>query len=118
MEKIPKWHKTRNCSRPLWGHRLEEGDVLEEGDFHESTGGDWQRCPCPGLTLQEGNEAVWVRPVSQVGIRILTSDDGVVACVVDELFDPVFEAEFSFDDEVVLSFKEAFFPRLRRTGRF
>jgi len=52
------------------------------------------------------------------GSRILTSDDGVVACVVDELFDPVFEAEFSFDDEVVLSFKEAFFPRLRRTGRF
>lgn len=63
MQAKPMMHTTENCTRPVYGYRLEDGDVLQEGDLYDSTGGDWQPCPCPGLTLQSGNAAVWIRPV-------------------------------------------------------
>lgn len=62
MEKEAKYHTTANCTRPIFGHRLEPGDVLEPTDVYDSTGGDWQPCPTPGLPLTEGAAAVWVRP--------------------------------------------------------
>lgn len=62
MEKTAYPHKTKNCSRPLFGHRLEAGDLLEATDLYDSTGGYWQPCPCPGVELQPGAKAVWVRP--------------------------------------------------------
>lgn len=62
MEAKALLHTTKNVSRPLFGHRLEAGDKLEATDMYDSTGGDWQPCPMPGLTLQAGNAAVWVRP--------------------------------------------------------
>lgn len=47
----------------IYGHLLEEGDVLTEDDMYASSNGRWEKCPCPGLTLgkQVGNP-LWVRP--------------------------------------------------------
>lgn len=42
---------------------LSEGAVLRETDLYLSTSETWQPCPCPGLTLQPGALARWVRPV-------------------------------------------------------
>jgi len=71
MEAEPKFHKTANCSRPVYGHRLEAGDELKEGDLYDSTGGDWQPCPCPGLTLQAGSVAVWIRPTDYARTEVI-----------------------------------------------
>ena len=29
---------------------------------YDSTNGTWEPCPCPGITLQAGAGATWVRP--------------------------------------------------------
>lgn len=44
------------------GYQLEPGDVLEADDVYASASGQWERCPCPGATLLEGSDVVWVRP--------------------------------------------------------
>lgn len=49
-------------NRAVFGRQLETGDVLEEDDVYDSSNGSWERCTCPGLTLQEGTATVWVRP--------------------------------------------------------
>ena len=56
---------------PLWphptieGYRLEPGDTLQKDDMYNSTARKWEECPCPGLILQEGPSAYWVRPAKQ-----------------------------------------------------
>ena len=62
METEPKLHRSNNCSRPIFGFELEAGDVLEPTDMYDSTSGDWQACPAPGLVIQHGNCTKWVRP--------------------------------------------------------
>ena len=37
-------------------------DVLEETDVYASSDGYFKPCTCPGLTLQAGIKALWVRP--------------------------------------------------------
>lgn len=46
----------------VYGYKLVAGDVIQETDVYDSTAGDWQPAPCPGLMLQEGAGAVFVRP--------------------------------------------------------
>ena len=62
MEKEAKFHKTENCSEPLFGHLLEVGDVLEEDDMYDSTTGKWQKALFPGATIPKDLATVWVRP--------------------------------------------------------
>lgn len=47
----------------IYGYELETGDVLEPTDKYDSSSGGWELCPCPGLTIQAGAPAKWVRPV-------------------------------------------------------
>jgi hypothetical protein len=54
----------------VYGRELVNGDVLQKDDVYNSTSGRWDKCPCPGLTLQgfdEGanNPVIWVRPEEQ-----------------------------------------------------
>jgi len=63
MESEARKHTSPHCREPVHGHLLEPGDVLEPTDVYDSTVGDWQSCPCPGLTLQAGSDAIWVRPL-------------------------------------------------------
>jgi hypothetical protein len=63
MERKVRDHEVDGVAWSVRGRRLEAGDVLEEGDLYASSAGRWERCPCPGLTLREGTDAVWVRPV-------------------------------------------------------
>lgn len=44
------------------GYELETGDVLQETDLYASSDGYFKPCTCPGLTLQAGVKALWVRP--------------------------------------------------------
>ncbi len=44
------------------GTQLGYGDVLSENDVYDSSSGKWEKCPCPGLVLQNGTAAIWVRP--------------------------------------------------------
>ena len=46
----------------VWGQALSPGDVISGDDVYESTSGNWEPAPCPGLKLQEGCATVWVRP--------------------------------------------------------
>jgi hypothetical protein len=46
--------------RPL--DPIPPGTVLERTDLYLSTTGSWEPCPCPGVTLGEGNTTQWVRP--------------------------------------------------------
>lgn len=48
------------------GNLLEAGDVLRPTDVYESTSGDWEPCPCPGLPIGEGVATRWVRPAPVV----------------------------------------------------
>jgi len=43
------------------GMLLVEGARLRSTDMYDSTGGNWVRCPCPGLTLGV-TQTVWIRP--------------------------------------------------------
>lgn len=67
MKPEPKIHMNchANMSYPagVYGHELEPGDVLETSDVYNSTSGAWESCPCPGLKIQDGAGATWVRPV-------------------------------------------------------
>lgn len=68
MKEKPDWHRNLRDPHNPWspttyGHELEAGDVLEEGDVYDSTSGQWSKCPCPGLTLAAGITTKWVRPV-------------------------------------------------------
>ena len=47
---------------PQFGVVLKPGDKLEATDVYDSTTGQWSACPCPGLTVQEGIAAIWIRP--------------------------------------------------------
>lgn len=60
----------RHPSNPhatVFGIRLTAGDVLEEGDVYDGTGGSedgtWQLCHCPGLVIRPLALAIWIRPV-------------------------------------------------------
>lgn len=59
-EKVEIWIQRRH--KTVYGRKLVPGDVIEEGDVYESTNRDWVEAPCPGLTIQEGCETVFVRP--------------------------------------------------------
>lgn len=75
MKDVPLYHLNRHAEewlvkfgswpggQSVYGHELESGDVLTETDVYDSTSGSWTPCPCPGLTLQSGSAAKWVRPV-------------------------------------------------------
>ncbi len=55
----------RNMHDQLYGKRLVEGDTLEPNDAYTSSGGYWEKCTCPGLTLgPQTGDPVWVRPVA------------------------------------------------------
>jgi len=41
---------------------LQPGDKLEATDLYDSMTGQWSTCPCPGLTVQEGCDTIWIRP--------------------------------------------------------
>lgn len=62
MQEKPKVVLSKNSRDSIYGHILEPGDTLAPTDRYDSTNGTWELCPCPGLVLQEGNAAVWVRP--------------------------------------------------------
>ncbi|MBI5421335.1 MAG: hypothetical protein HZA35_03460 [Parcubacteria group bacterium] len=51
-----------SSNEEVYGRRLKPGEVIEADDVYDSTSGQWEKAPCPGLVLQEGNETVWVRP--------------------------------------------------------
>lgn len=51
----------------VFGHLLEAGDKLEPDDVYASSNGYFEKCPCPGLKLEnvsdrDGRAVVWVRP--------------------------------------------------------
>ena len=51
---------------PQYGVVLQPGDKLEATDLYDSMTGQWSACPCPGLTVQEGCDTIWIRPHSPV----------------------------------------------------
>lgn len=63
--KEPTYHTHPRNVRdlPIFGLKLEAGDVLEKDDVYDSSNGLWERCTCPGLKLGEGTATVWIRPV-------------------------------------------------------
>lgn len=68
MKKAPKYHRHRVDGPYVFGFELEAGDTLEPDDVYNSTSGNWEKCPCPGLTLGgEGANVKWVRPASAYG---------------------------------------------------
>jgi hypothetical protein len=64
MQEIPQTWVATAASPRVYGRRLEPGDVLEPTDMYNSSSGNWQFCPVPGVTLQAGigNDVIWVRP--------------------------------------------------------
>ncbi len=61
---LPQIHvHPRNDLMGIYGCRLETGDVLHADDVYDSSSGDWQKTPVPGLPIGEGNDAMWVRPI-------------------------------------------------------
>lgn len=59
--KEAKWHDNQFGGPSVFGRQLEEGDVLEADDVYDSTGRRWEPCPCPGLPIGPGGNAIWVR---------------------------------------------------------
>lgn len=58
----------------VYGRKLGNGDVLETNDVYNSTNGRWERCPCPGLTLQgfeEDSPVIWVRPTDRFAADVV-----------------------------------------------
>ena len=48
--------------RTIYGQRLVVGDTLQVTDVYDSTSGEWQPCPCPGVPLTAtGDTVTWVR---------------------------------------------------------
>ncbi len=45
----------------IFGMRLAPGAILRNYDLYLSTTGRWDRCPCPGVVL-ENTEVIWIRP--------------------------------------------------------
>ena len=66
-----KWQKHPGSDLAVYGELLKPGDKIEPNDMYSSTNGRWEPAPCPGLVLQEGNDAlpagvlpvIWVRPL-------------------------------------------------------
>jgi len=70
----PKYHVNRHAmarfsmigtwpgKQSVFGRAIEPGTTLERSDVYESTNGNWEECPCPGVTLQEGVAVIWIRP--------------------------------------------------------
>ena len=56
----PRLHTVPGCT--ISGRKLEAGEVLEATDVYESSNGQWEPCPCPGLKLGEGVACIWIRP--------------------------------------------------------
>lgn len=65
MPKEPTYHTHPRNVRdlPIFGMKLESGDILEKDDVYDSSNGLWERCTCPGLPLSEGCATVWIRLV-------------------------------------------------------
>jgi hypothetical protein len=62
----PEFFKHPNPQIPtVHGIKLKPGDVIQPSDLYASMTGGWEPAPCPGLTLQEGVDVIWVRPVPQ-----------------------------------------------------
>lgn len=59
----PAFHEhPMNMHERVYGVRLAAGAVLNaDTDVYDSSNGRWEQCPCPGLTLGEGIETVWIR---------------------------------------------------------
>lgn len=76
MKNEAKFHLNRNAEKlferfgrwpggqSVYGKQLDPGDILQETDLFESSKGNWETCPCPGLRLQDGVDVVWIRPES------------------------------------------------------
>lgn len=48
---------------PIFGIKLEPGDVIEEDDIYGSSNGCWEKATCPGVKLGDGAAATWIRPM-------------------------------------------------------
>lgn len=59
--KIEAHAHPRNPSQVVFGYRLQPGEIIRRDDVYDSTSGTWEKAPCPGLTLGEGNATIWVR---------------------------------------------------------
>lgn len=75
MKPATKHTHPHNITQQIFGHQLEAGDLLEQGDVYDSSNGYWERCPCPGLTLQGGIATVWIRQVPQFSASSVTDDE-------------------------------------------
>lgn len=65
----PVYHRNPFSENVIFGSKLQAGDVLEENDVYASTDGKWGKCPCPGITLQKGFAAIFVRPQPNIQPR-------------------------------------------------
>lgn len=60
--------QNENHKHPLFPHRiiqgrkLNPGEIIRADDVYDSTSGRWEKAPCPGIVLQDGYAAIWVRP--------------------------------------------------------
>lgn len=52
-------HGMKKC---VIGRKLTPGDIIEEGDWYESSSGQWLPATGVGATVQEGVRSVFVRP--------------------------------------------------------
>jgi hypothetical protein len=62
VTRTPVFTRHPISATPQFGVVLKPGDKLEATDVYDSTTGQWSACPCPGLTVQEGIAAIWIRP--------------------------------------------------------
>lgn len=57
------WHKHSRSDLAVFGELLKPGDTIAADDMYDSSNGKWESAPCPGLVLQKGTAAIWVRPL-------------------------------------------------------
>lgn len=50
--------------KPIFGRKLEPGDVIQENDVYATSSGGWEKAPCPGVILQSGS-TTWIRPTTE-----------------------------------------------------
>lgn len=54
-------HEHPRSGERIPGRRLQPGEVVHKQDLYDSSSGRWESAPCPGLVIEEGAAAYFVR---------------------------------------------------------
>jgi hypothetical protein len=59
--KTPDIHFHHDSLEGIYGIELEEGDMLELGDYYDAPGGEWEIAPAYGIRIGRGISAKFIR---------------------------------------------------------